>query len=71
MNFKKKSIIYQLIDPFTIFHFHFLTKEYNDDNYWINQLNTPLINTWQGLTFERICLLHLILLIKVYYLIIV
>ena len=59
MNFKKKSIIYQLIDPFTIFHFHFLTKEHNDDNYWTNQLNTPLINTWQGLAFERICLLHI------------
>ena len=55
---KKKSIIYQLIDPFTIFHFHFLTKNINDDNYWSNMLNTPTINTWQGLAFERICILH-------------
>ena len=36
-----------------------MAKEHNDDNYWTNQLNTPLINTWQGLAFERICLLHL------------
>ena len=59
MNYKKKSVIYQLIDPFTIFHFHFLTNKTNDDNYFENQINTPLINTWEGLSFERICLLHL------------
>lgn len=59
LNYKKQSVLYQLIDPFTIFHYHFLNKKNNDENFWSNQLNTPLINTWKGLAFERICLLHL------------
>lgn len=58
-NYKKKAVIYQLIDPFTIFYFHFLMKKVNDDNFWVNQLNTPALNSWQGLAFERICLLHM------------
>lgn len=58
LKYKKGSVLYQLIDPFTIFHFHFLTKKTNDESYWTNQLNTPLVNTWKGLAFERICLLH-------------
>ena len=56
IKYQKKLIIYQLIDPFTIFHFHFLTNKVSDDNYWQNQLNTSPINTWKGLAFERICL---------------
>ncbi len=57
--YKKQSVLYQLIDPFTIFHYHFLVKKINDENFWSNQLNTPLINTWKGLAFERICFLQL------------
>ncbi len=56
---KKKEVLYQLIDPFTIFHFHFLKKRVNDENFWTNQINSPTINAWKGLAFERICLLHL------------
>ena len=56
--YKKQSIVYQLIDPFTIFHFHFLARGGGDKDYWANQLNTPLLNSWRGLAFERVCLLH-------------
>ncbi len=58
LTYKKQSVVYQLIDPFTIFHYHFLTKKSNDEDYWSNQLNTPLLNSWRGLSFERVCLLH-------------
>ncbi len=58
LEYKKKSVLYQLIDPFTIFHFYFLTKKHNDEHFWQNQLNTSTINSWEGLAFERICLLH-------------
>lgn len=58
LTYKKQSVVYQLIDPFTIFHYHFLTKRSDDENYWANQLNTPLLNSWRGLAFERVCLLH-------------
>ncbi len=56
--YKKQSVVYQLIDPFVIFHYHFLAKRSDDKNYWANQLNTPLLNSWRGLAFERVCLLH-------------
>lgn len=30
----------------------------NNDKYWLSQINTPSINTWQGNAFEILCLLH-------------
>ncbi len=58
LHYRKKDVLYQLIDPFTIFHFHFLAQKQSDPFYWANQLNTPSINAWKGLAFERVCLLH-------------
>ena len=58
LKYKKQSVRYQLIDPFTIFHYHFLTKRSEEEEYWTNQWNTPLLNSWRGLAFERVCLLH-------------
>ena len=55
---KKKNAIYQLIDFFTLFHFKFLDAEPTDEHFWVNQLNTPRVNTWLGLAFERVCLMH-------------
>lgn len=56
---KKKNSIYQLIDSFTLFYYQFLENQPQDEHYWTNQINTPSINTWKGLAFERICLLHI------------
>src|SRR5574344_295598 len=55
---QKKDAIYQLIDSFTLFYFRFLEKRPSDPHFWSNSLGTPKINTWQGLAFERVCLLH-------------
>lgn len=55
---KKKNAMYQLMDCFTLFHFHFLADEPTDEHFWSNQINTPAMNTWLGLAFERVCLLH-------------
>jgi len=55
---KKKNTIYQLIDPFTLFYYSFLEKKPSDEHYWTNQINTPKVNTWKGLAFERVCLTH-------------
>ena len=54
----KKETLYQLTDSFTIFHYHFLETRPRNVHFWTNQLNTPRINTWNGLAFERVCLLH-------------
>ena len=55
---KTKNAIYQLIDNFTLFHYSFLDKPHTDDSFWLNQIDTPKVNTWMGLAFERACLKH-------------
>lgn len=56
---KKKSAVYQLIDFYTLFHYQFLEQKPTDERFWTNQINTPKINTWNGLAFERVCLEHI------------
>lgn len=56
---KKKNSVYQLIDAFTLFYYSFLEKRPKDEHFFTNQINTPLLNTWKGLAFERVCLLHI------------
>ena len=56
---KNRDAIYQLIDPFTLFHHRFVEDYSLETNFWINQLNTPTINNWQGNAFEMTCLLHI------------
>ena len=55
---KRKNAVYQLIDCFTLFYYKFMENESTDEHFWSSQLNTPLFNTWNGLAFERVCLLH-------------
>ena len=56
---KKKNAIYQLMDCFTLFYFKFLKSQPTDEHFWTNQINTPLVNTWMGLAFERVCMEHI------------
>ena len=55
---KKRDAYYQLIDLFTLFHLTFSQKTQNK-TFWQDRQKTPLINTWNGLAFERICLWHI------------
>ena len=56
---RKKEQIFQMLDPLTLFHFHFLHKKKSrDEQFWTNSLNTSQHNTWAGLSFEILCLLH-------------
>ena len=56
---RKHEQIFQIVDSFTLFHFHFLHKKKSqDEQFWTNSLNTSQHNTWAGLSFEIICLLH-------------
>ncbi|MBO4266548.1 MAG: AAA family ATPase [Lachnospiraceae bacterium] len=56
---KKKNSIYQLIDFFTLFYYRFVENEPTDEHFWTNRINTPEINTWTGLAFERVCFRHI------------
>lgn len=45
-----------LFEAFTLFYFKFLKNPPTDEHFWSNQLNTPAVNTWMGLAFERVCM---------------
>lgn len=55
---KERNAIYQLIDNFSLFYYKFLKEKPTDEHFWSNQVNTPVVNTWCGLAFERVCLEH-------------
>ena len=54
------QILFQLIDPYTLFFFRFINQNmYHDEHFWSTSINSPLHNTWSGLAFEMLCLCHL------------
>jgi len=57
---KKRDSLYQLIDPFSLFDIRFREKrnDYSSD-YWLRFSSTPAYYTWSGLSYEKLCLLHL------------
>lgn len=56
---KANAQCYQLTDLFTLFHHTFAKEDTTDEHYWSNMLGTNRMNTWLGLAFERVCLLHI------------
>ncbi len=55
---KKNEYIYQLADFFCIFWLTFIQRAELETNYWQHHINTPKINSWLGLAFERLCMSH-------------
>lgn len=54
-----RDAIYQLIDCYTLFYYQFVSLAHGvDEEYWTKLMHTPTYNTWCGLSFERVCLLH-------------
>ena len=49
-----------LFEAFTLFYFKFLENPPTDEHFWSNQLNTPAVNTWMDLAFERVCMGHIV-----------
>jgi hypothetical protein len=56
---RRRDKLYQLIDPFTLFHLRFNQKQqvFSSD-FWMQYHKTPAHNSWVGAAFERLCLLH-------------
>ena len=57
---KKKNTIYRISDFYTLFYFRFI--ENNDDKdpeFWMHNFMTRSVETWEGFTFEMVCLKHL------------
>lgn len=56
---KQKNTIYRLSDFYTSFYFKFIKEgKYQGENTWLNLIDSPLQRTWQGFTFEQICINH-------------
>lgn len=61
----KKDRLYQLIDPFTLFHFRFMNDARNYlKGYWVKMQATDQYESWCGYAFEIICLNHLDQIVK-------
>lgn len=56
---KRNDQIYQLTDLYTLFYMQFCHKATTDEHYWTNMMGKPVQNTWYGLSFERVCMLHI------------
>ena len=56
---RKNDAVYQLVDAFTLFYFRFMHGESNaDPHYWSTHTRAPVVASWRGIAFERLCLAH-------------
>ena len=61
----KKDALYQLIDPFTLFYFHFIDGHNNFlRGHWLKLQSTDQYRTWCGHAFEVVCLHHIEQIVK-------
>ncbi len=57
---RKNEGLYQLIDPYSLFYLRFIENtDEEDENFWLNNLETPTFFNWAGYAFEMLCLHHL------------
>jgi len=54
----KRHLCYRLIDPFCWFWLQQVEGKMREEHFWQNHQNQPELNTWRGIAFEEICLLH-------------
>lgn len=54
-----KEAIFQLMDNYTLFYFHFIRDNHTQDvHFWQHTIGQDIQKAWQGLAFERVCLWH-------------
>ena len=53
---RKKGMVHQLIDPFTLFWLTYVDRGQLDG--WVGFVGTPGYYAWAGLSFELVCLQH-------------
>ncbi len=57
---KSKGAIYRLVDFYTLFYYRFIHNfNAQDEEWWSHNFQSPSIESWQGFSFELLCLLHL------------
>lgn len=57
---KKNNAIYRVKDFYTLFYYKFIRQwDRKNKHFWVQNEGKPATNSWKGLTFEMVCLLHL------------
>ena len=57
---KKKEVLYQLSDYYTLFYLRFIKDNYGKDEHaWSNMNDNPRRQAWAGFTFEQLCKDHI------------
>ncbi len=55
----KRECKYKLVDNFCMFYLKFVSDNKNDRDFWIHNINKPILNTWRGIAFEEVCFQHI------------
>lgn len=56
---QSSGTLFQLVDPFTLFHFKVIQKSgVHNPNFWSSNQNSHTYSSWSGLSFEMLCLNH-------------
>ncbi len=55
-----RNKLYRICDPYTLFYYKFIAgNNSKDEHWWTNNMNSHSVESWQGFSFETICLMHL------------
>lgn len=56
---KSRNSLYQLSDPFSLFHLKFMKNTSpSDENQWLKLIDSTKYRAWSGYAFEQVCLMH-------------
>lgn len=50
---------YTLSDFFVQFYHSFMEAQPNDEHFWAHHISSPQVNTYWGLSYERVCMVHI------------
>ena len=57
---KTKQTLYRLCDFYTLFYFCYVKDNRSkDEQYWLHHFQDRSVESWEGFTFEEVCLRHL------------
>lgn len=61
MGFARKRTLYQVVDNFCLFWLKFKTGKtaVTDPEFWQHNVNAPALNSWRGIAFENVCMVHI------------
>ncbi len=56
---RERDALYQLVDLYTLFYLKFVSQsDPDDENFWINAVESPMYANWSGYAFEMVGLHH-------------